>query len=225
MTILIYTGTPGSGKSCHAAREIRMNLNSLSPRPVIANFELAQDAPVRNRAMFHYVPNSALRVEDLQRFAIDYWESHGGKLIEDYISIYLDEAQILWNARNWSQKDRLGWLEFLSQSRKYGYRVVFISQSAQMIDNQFRMLIEIEVNHRRVSQFGVVGWLMALPFRGRLMMAVKSMFQIKERIGSEWFLSSKRDWQMYDSYKRFDPTKSDDALRLVYSAEEYENAS
>lgn len=225
MTIQIYTGTPGSGKSCHAAREIRYNLNSLRPRPVIANFELAKKAPVKRRDLFHYVPNSALSVDDLEQFAIDYWDSHDGKLVEDYLDVYLDEAQILWNARNWSQKDRLRWLEFLSQSRKYGYRIVFIAQSAQMIDNQFRMLIEQEVNHRRVSQFGIVGWLMALPFRGRLMMAVKSAFQIKERIGSQWFLTCKADWAMYDSYKRFDPTKKDDDLRLVYSAEQYENAS
>lgn len=225
MTIQIYTGTPGSGKSLHAAREIRYNLNSLRPRPVIANFELSEQAPVKRRDLFHYVPNSALRVEDLQGYAVDYWESHGGRLIEDYIDVYLDEAQILWNARSWSAKDRLGWLEFLSQSRKYGYRIVFIAQSAQMIDNQFRMLIEQEVNHRRVSQFGLGGWLMALPFRGRLLLAVKTAFQIKERIGSQWFLASKRDWEMYDSYKRFDPEKSDDGLRLVYSAEQYENVS
>lgn len=224
MTVEIYTGTPGSGKSCHAAREIRYNLNSMNPRPVIANFELAPNAPVKRRDLFHYVPNSVLTVEDLQNFAVGFWESKGGRLIEDYIDVYLDEAQILWNARNWSNKDRLGWLQFLSQSRKYGYRIVFISQSAQMIDNQFRMLIEVEVNHRRVSQFGIVGWLMALPFRGRLIMAVKSMFQIKERIGSQWFLASKKDWQMYDSYKRFEPEKTDEGLRLVYSAEEYENA-
>lgn len=224
MTVYIYTGTPGSGKSCHVAHEIRENARKLHPRPVIANFELAADAPVSSRDWFHFVPNSSLSVEDLQKFATEYWNAHGGRLIEDYISVYLDEAQILWNARNWSQRDRMTWLEFLSQSRKYGYRIVLIAQNAKMIDNQFRMLIEIEVNHRRLSQAGIVGWLLALPFRGRLMLTVRYMFQLNERLGMKWVMVSKRDWEMYDSYKTFDPTKSDDGLRLVYSAEQYESA-
>lgn len=215
MSILVYTGVPGSGKSVHAAREIRYNLNSLRPRPVIANFELAPNAPVKRPEMFHYVPNSALSVDDLTGFAVDWWESHGGRLREDGIDVYFDEAQLLWNARLWSQSDRLRWLEFLSQSRKYGYRVVMIAQSAKMLDNQFRMLVETEVNHRRMSAMGLAGYLMALPFRNRLIVAVRSAYQINERTGSQWILVSKSDWAMYDSYKKFNPNENESDARLL----------
>lgn len=226
MTVYVYTGTPGSGKSCHVAREIRENLNRRYPRPIIANFELAEDAPVpeESRRFYHYVPNDSLRMEDLIEFACRFWDAQGGRLREDYLSVYIDECQLLFNARNWNAKDRLGWLEFLSQSRKYGYRIVLIAQNAKMIDNQFRMLIEIEVNHRRISQCGVFGWVLALPFRGRLMMTVRSMFQLNERLGMRMVLVSKRDWRMYDSYKRFEPDSKGGELRLAYSAEQYESA-
>lgn len=217
MTVYIYTGTPGSGKSCHVAREIRENLNRRHPRPVIANFELASGAPVPEDSLkhYHYVPNELLTVDDLREFATEYWLGRGGRLIEDYISVYLDEAQILWNSRNWTNKDRMKWLEFLSQSRKYGYRIVFIAQNAKMIDNQFRMLIEIEINHRRFSQAGLFGWLVSLPFRGRLMLTVRYMFQLNERLGMRWILVSKRDWQMYDSYKTFNPHDESNGEKLL----------
>lgn len=204
MSILVYTGVPGSGKSVHAAHEIRYNLNSLRPRPVIANFALAENAPVRNREMYRYIPNADLEVEMLRDFARDWWLSHGGRLVEDGIDLYFDEAQLLWNSRNWSSSKRLEWLEFFSQSRKYGYRVVLIAQSAQMIDNQFRMLIETEVNHRRMRSVGIAGYLMSLPFGSRLVVAVRTAFQIKVRIGSQWILMSRRDWEMYDSYGTFE---------------------
>lgn len=215
MSILVYTGVPGSGKSVHAAREIRYNLNSLRPRPVIANFELAEHAPVRRPDMFHYVPNASLSVDDLTAFAVGWWEANGGRLCEDGIDVYFDEAQLLWNARLWSQSDRLKWLEFLSQSRKYGYRVVMIAQSAKMLDNQFRMLVETEVNHRRMSAMGLAGYLMALPFRNRLIVAVRSAYQINERTGSQWLLVNRRDWAMYDSYKKFDPNEQEKDRRLL----------
>lgn len=215
MSILVYTGVPGSGKSVHAAHDIRVNLNRRNPKPVIANFELASDAPVRHPECFHYVPNASLSVDDLCAFARDWWESRGGRLVEDGILVYFDEAQLLWNARLWSQSDRLRWLEFLSQSRKYGYRVVLIAQSAKMLDNQFRMLVETEVNHRRMASIGIAGYIMALPFRNRLIVAVRSAYQINERVGSQWLLMSDDDWAMYDTYKTFDPNAREQDKRLL----------
>lgn len=214
--IEIYTGVPGSGKSAHAARDIRHNLCRRDPRPVIANFELAESAPVKNRKRFLYVPNAEMSVDLLKEHACDWWEKRG-YMREEGIDLYLDEAQLLWNSRNWSQKGRLEWLEFLSQSRKFGYHIVFIAQSAQMIDNQFRMLIEIEVNHRRLQNMGLAGWLMALPFGGRLVCGVRSMFQIKQRIGATYLVLSSKDWAMYDSYKRFDRQDAE-RLKLVRPA-------
>lgn len=111
---------------------------------------------------------------------------------------------MLFNARDWTSKDRLAWLEFLSQSRKVGYRIILVAQSVKMVDNQFRMLIEYEVNHRRVSNMGLIGSLLSLPFRGRLFWAITYYFQLNERLGSESFVVSRKDMAFYDTHIRFE---------------------
>ena len=98
----------------------------------------------------------------------------------------------------------MAYLEFLSQSRKYGYRIILIAQSAKMIDNQFRMLIDTEYNHRRVSSMGLAGSIAALPFRGRLFMCVRYTYQIHERLGMSLRVFNRRDAMMYDSYAKFE---------------------
>ena len=52
--IYLYSGTPGSGKSLHTARDIR---DALGPKrlPVIANFEINEKTKGYKR--FTYMPN------------------------------------------------------------------------------------------------------------------------------------------------------------------------
>ena len=204
MTIYLYSGTVGSSKSLHAANEIRFALNRPSQRPVIGNFELSPTAPVRSRDNYTYLPNSELTAQSLIDYAEEYWTSRDF-FKEDYITLIIDEAQLLFNSRCWTQKDRMEFLEFFSQSRKYGYKVIFIAQSAKMIDNQFRMLVEYEINHRRVSSMGVIGWLLSLLFGGnKLFCWVEYLFQTNERLGASWYLAKRKDFAMYDSFKKFE---------------------
>ena len=200
----VYTGVPGSGKSLHAAADIREVLNA--PRreqPVLANFRLAPDAPVLKPENFHYIPNDEMSAGKLIDFACEFWDSGVHPFREEYIQLYIDECQLLFNSRRWSDKSRMSYLEFLSQSRKYGYRVVLIAQSAKMIDNQFRMLIDVEHNHRRISNMGIAGAIVAAPFRGRLFMVVRKTYQINERLGMSVRMFHRKDAQMYDSYQTF----------------------
>ena len=200
----VLTGTPGSGKSLHAARMIRYALDRRYPRPVIANFPLAQNAPVEHPECFIYIPNEEMSAGRIIDFADGFWSDSGVPFREDYILLVIDECQLLFNSRRWSDRSRMSYLEFLSQSRKYGVHVILIAQSAKMIDNQFRMLIEREYNHRRVSSMGPAGAAVALPFRGRLFLVVRYLFQASERLGMETMIASKKDMSMYDSYARFE---------------------
>lgn len=206
MTIYLYSGTPGTGKSLHAANDIRFNLNRRKrPHPMIGNFALSPDAPVRHPECFRHYRNDELTPDLLTSFADEFW---GGCdfFREDYISLVLDEAQLLFNSRLWTAKDRIAWLEFFSQHRKYGYKVVFIAQSAKMIDNQFRMLIEYEYMHRKVSNLGVIGSILGGVFANRLYMHINYYYQTSERLGMDWFLASGRDFRMYDTHARFERT-------------------
>lgn len=89
MTVYVYSGTVGSGKSLHAANDIRHTLNL--GRPVLGNFELAPDAPVKNRENYRYYPNSELCPQLLTDYACKWWDSHEFK--EDRIALVLDECQ------------------------------------------------------------------------------------------------------------------------------------
>lgn len=206
MSIHIYTGTPGSGKSLHAASDIRFQLTRKYPRPVIANFPLSDNAPIPDSARdyYHYVPNEEMSAGKITKLCDRFWRDSGRVFREDYITLVLDECQLLFNSRLWSQKSRMSYLEFMSQSRKVGVKVLLIAQATKMIDNQFRMLIEVEHNHRRIASMGPVGALVAAPLRGRLFLVVRYLYQCNERLGMELFRGNRRDLLMYDSYARFD---------------------
>ena len=209
--IYLYSGVPGSSKSLHAANDIRYALSKPygCDRPVIANFPLAEGARITRPQAFHHFDNDELTPGLLVDFAEDYWAHADLSFREDWILLVLDEVQLVFNARNWSDRGRSGrndsrmdWLEFLSQHRKYGYKVILIAQSAKMIDNQFRMLIEIEINHRKVSTMGGLGALISLPFMGRLFFWVSYLFQTNERLGMTCYIGRKADFGMYDSYAK-----------------------
>ena len=213
MTVYLYSGTPGSGKSLHAASEVRFALNRHSPRPVVGNFPISPDARVRHPDMYTYRGNWELSPQWLYDFATDWWESHPGTFREDFILLVIDECQLLFNSREWSAKDRLAWLEFFSQHRKYGYKVLFVAQNAKMVDNQFRMLIEYDVIHRKMSNAGLVGWLMSIPFAGRLFVHVTYFFQQNERLSASWYVARRADMRLYETHRRFERVSPDLARR------------
>lgn len=97
----------------------------------------------------------------------------------------------------------MSYLSFLSQSRKAGVKVILVAQADKMIDNQFRMLIEYEVKHRKLSNAGMAGWLMGLPFGGRAFVRVRYYYQMKERLDAEWFLACGPATRLYDTHAKF----------------------
>ncbi|MCR2036158.1 zonular occludens toxin domain-containing protein [Adlercreutzia mucosicola] len=197
--IYLYSGTPGSGKSLHVARDIRDHLGAKG-LPVIANFDINPSARGYEER-FTWMPNDRLSPDWLVEFASSYWE--GRRVREDSILLVVDEAQLVFNSRAWQQGERMEWIEFFSQHRHFGYKVVLIAQFDRMIDRQIRCLIEIEVSHRRLGNFGLKGLLLSLPFRGRLFLAVSYYYGLRERVGSSWILPRRAYFRLYDSYSRF----------------------
>ena len=186
--IYLYSGTPGSGKSLHQASDIYWWLHN--GHSCICNFEINLDKiKIRDRKKlgeFYYISNDVLRPELLVKYSQLYFRDHRFK--EGAIRLYIDECQLLFNAREWNTKGRKEWLSFFTQHRKYGYDIYLIAQFDRMIDRQIRSLIEYEIIHRKVKNFGKWGFMINAAAAGQLFVAVKMWYPLK--YNCEYFTSN-----------------------------------
>jgi len=166
--IELYTGFVGSGKSYHAvARGTIIADAPAGKRWVVANFPIKPKRKFLSKVPFFnkwakekynkprwiYKNNEELTVD----FLVKTSRTMGWYGQESQALLIFDEAGIPFNSREWSSKpkDRLKWIEFLSQSRKFGYDVVFIVQDVRMLDRQIRSLAEYEVQHKKMNNWFV----------------------------------------------------------------------
>jgi len=199
--IYLYSGTPGSGKSLHMARDILVKLQ-IKGQNVIANFPINEDILKKTflcrknkKGEFFYRDNSVMTVDFLVKYAK---KNHViGK--EGQTLICLDECQILFNPREFQRKDRIKWIEFFTQHRKLGYNVILVTQNDRLLDRQIRSLIEYEYRHRKVNNFKIGKFLPVKSFA-----AVQYWYGVRERLGVEFFIYRKKLGDLYDSYKMFD---------------------
>lgn len=204
--IVLYSGTPGSGKSLHTASLIYHRLQN--NKAVVANFPINFDAIRKKKKKgksidfpFLYYDNLDLSPSVLVKYARVYF---GGKPIkEGAIVLIVDEAQIIFNSRDWNAAGRRDWLKFFTQHRKYGFDVVLVAQYDDMLDKQIRALIEYEVIHRKASNFGLFGKILGFLTFGQLFCAVRYWYPIKERVSADWFRLKKKYYKLYDTYADF----------------------
>lgn len=202
--ITLYSGTPGSGKSLHAARDIRDRLK-MKNAVTIGNFFVNRSCipPEKRRGVYLYVPNHRLTPERLIAFSRRLARHRGRRLKEGEVVVFMDEAQLLFNAREWQSMGRSGWLSFFTQHRHFGYNIVLVAQFDRMLDRQIRGLIEYDVIHRKVSRAGFLGAFLGLLTRGSLFVMVEKWYPISEKVSSEFFLGSQKLYDIYDSYNYF----------------------
>lgn len=201
--IELYSGTPGSGKSLHTAKEIRTRLR-MHKRVIIGNFYVNTKAISRRKGTYLFVMNDRLTPERLLQFSRKLSAHLDRRLKEGEILLIIDEAQLLFNSREWQNISRNGWLSFFSQHRHYGYDIILAAQFDRMLDRQVRCLIEYEEIHRKVSRFGYIGFFVGLLTNNNLYVAVKRWYPIKERVEGSFFFGSKKLFAVYDSYNHFD---------------------
>lgn len=200
--IRLYSGTPGSGKSLHNARDV-IN-RSRSGKPVIGNFPC--DLKKYPKAKYTYVPNHQLNPDFLIKYSRAYFA--GKRIKEGSLLVVIDECQLLFNSRDWQQKGRNEWLSFFTQHRKYGYDVTLIAQFDRMIDRQIRGVIEYEYVHRKMSNYGIGGKIMSLLFGGNTFVVVQMWYPLKLKVGSEMVHAKKRFYSIYDTFGTFDSEAS-----------------
>lgn len=195
--IRLYSGTPGSGKSLHNAKDV-INRSRFG-KPVIGNFPC--DLSKYPKANYTYVPNYELTPEYLMNYSREYFK--GKPIREGRILLVIDECQLMFNSRDWQQKGRNEWLSFFTQHRKFGYDVTLIAQFDRMIDKQLRGVIEYEYVHRKLSNYGFGGKIMSLLFGGNTFVVVQMWYPLKLKIGQEFVHARKRFFSIYDTFGTF----------------------
>lgn len=204
--ITLYSGTPGAGKSLHLASRL-YHWMQFRNAPIIGNFECDFSSIENPKGHYLYIDNCDLTPERLEIFASNYKqyvrEEYHRNVKEDEILLVIDECQLLFNARDYGRADRRQWNAFFSQHRKYKYEIVLVSQMDIMLDKQLRGLIEYNWIHRKVSNFGLFGKIAGLLCGGKLFVAVKVWYPMKEKVGSEFFFYRKKFSDIYDTFALF----------------------
>jgi len=206
--IILYSGTPGSGKSLHTAYKIWDNLR-VHNRPVIANFPISFDKITKNifrqtlknsdRIIngFTYRNNQELTVEFLQDYAVEHHKQNK----EGQTLLIIDECAIMFNSRQWDMKGRQQWIAFFQQHRKLGFDIILVAQNDRLIDRQIRAFVETEYKHRAIKNYKTFGWLLSIFCRG-LFVSVEYWYGTRLRCGSEMFTLNRKKASIYNTYER-----------------------
>lgn len=148
--ITLICGVPGAGKSLFAVDLVIDELR-LGNRDIITNLALYKDL-IAEYLHNKYGDSSNTRerlivVSDLQRF----WELRKRETL-----FVLDECQIFFGARNWANSPP-ELLAYLSQHRKLGDDVIAITQHYQLIEKQFRQLVQESIFLKNLSYIKFFG--------------------------------------------------------------------
>lgn len=199
----LYSGTPGSGKSLDVAQKLYWWVRA--GKPCICNFQINLEKIKHKKTIdnFLYLDNSALSPARLIDYANKYMQKRGC-VKEDSILLVIDECQMLFNSRDWGQRDRKEWLNFFTVHRHYGFHIILVAQFDRMLDRQIRSLIEYEYIHRKVSNYGWKGKLFSAFSLGKLFVSVKVWYPMHEKVGSSFFRAKKLYYSLYDTYAVFD---------------------
>lgn len=207
MSVNLYSGTPGSGKSLRAAYKLIEWV--MMGRDVIANFPVAEDyfyttkhgkrVPKKKKlGRITYAENSELTVENLMEYARKYHEPFK----EKQTLLIIDECASMFNSRDVKRNDRAKWIQFFQQHRKLGYEIILISQSDRLIDRQIRAFIEMEYKHRAMKNYKTFGWILSL-LCGGLFQCSEFWYGVNIKTNGFMFLLNRKKAKIYDSFKIF----------------------
>lgn len=211
MAIKLLTGFVGSGKSFAATKKgCQIADAPMGKGWVIANFPIKPKKTLFskyrkkkfNNPRWIYKNNEELTVQFLVQKSLEM----GWNKKESSALIIFDEASIPFNSRNWNKPDRMEWIEFLSQSRKFGYDFYFITQDAKMIDKQIRALCEYEVQHKRMN--AMFPFFLLNPFKITVFAGIAFWNGVKTRGTVSMYIYSKSVADRYDTLRLFNQVES-----------------
>jgi zona occludens toxin (predicted ATPase) len=201
----MYTGTPGSGKSLHSARDILRALKRGSL--VVANFDInLSGVKVHPKSRFVYLQNKQLLPSPVRlvKEIMDYQQEFGKRKVV----CVLDECQLLFDSRGWNSPNRPAWNTFFSEHRKVGgdnIEIILVTQDSGMVDKRIRKCVEYDISHRKTANFGLMGFWISLFFGGNLFsyQVVANSFG-KKRTEAHFFRGRKQEFSLYDTLLIFE---------------------
>lgn len=222
--IQLYSGTPGSGKSLHAAHSIRDDLhygkyvistmfvdvdmcfyngfqsfvfNSFGKKPKKIHHDKRADN-------FYYIDIADITPEYLYEFAARHHVF--GK--EHQTIVYLDECVAIFsptvigdNPKLWNR-----WEDFFRKHRHLGFDVVLIPQAAKLISRKVIEYAEFEIRHFNRKHHGNFGFFLSLFIGGLFSYSVNWRGVKSHPLEQGWFTYKPIYGQMYNSYSMFDST-------------------
>lgn len=198
MSLILYSGTPGSYKSFHA---VQASLRWLrSGGNLITNFPLNYMHKLKKEpsGIYQFVDNSTLTVPYLMEFSKNYHH----KSVHAQTLVVIDEASIKFNARDFNNVDRMQWINFFANHRHFNFNIILITQQDKMLDKQIRGLIETEIKHRALKNYKLFGMLLNLIFHG-CFMCVEYWYPCRLRVGADFKLFNQKTAECYDTMALF----------------------
>lgn len=206
--IWFYSGTPGSGKSLSAAKEL-LRILSLK-KNVITNMIVNEDQIKhhlrRKKRIGELVQltNKEMTPSTFNAYAVQ----HHQPRVEGQTYIIIDEAQLLvgptvMKLRTQENRNfRQDWLDFFTQHRHMGFHIIMISQFDRLIDPQIRTLFEYNIIHKKINNVGTFGWFLTI-LKIPLFLRIEKWYGNSLVLAKEWFMYNSKYASIYDSYSRF----------------------
>ena len=86
-----------------------------------------------------------------------------------------------------------------------GYNIILATQFDRLLDRQIRSLVEYEIIHRKINNYGFAGALLGLIFGEKpLFIRIEYWYPIKEKISVTFFKGKKKLYNLYDSYLNYE---------------------
>jgi len=120
--------------------------------------------------------------------------------------IVIDEAHLLFNTRGFDMKERQKWCEFLALHRHYWYDIMLLTQNDRAIDRQVRGLVEFNYKHRKLTSYGLKGFLLVAVLHKKYV-AVRYWYVLNEKCDAYFFNTKKKIFKLYDTMAIISPQK------------------
>lgn len=133
------------------------------------------------------------------QYFIDYAMKNHVMGKEGQTLVVIDECQIIFNPREFGNKDRLNWINFFTRHRQLGFDFILVSQFDMLVDKQIRCLFEYDIKHRKLSNTGIFRY---IPFV-HIFYSVTYWYSIKKKMDCNFFLYRKKYGRIYNSFVYF----------------------